>query len=145
VHPKIDLCFIKLPEIPGERDEPSAPVRVDCGELKRSATAKDAQLSRITWNSMVLVVSQHNLPKPGTDFCRAMMLPALKLSPNGFELRDHPLLRRGPPDDQSSVGELPTEAGEAQEYEGLWFSLSALLPVSSGKPPELDQSCLVRM
>jgi len=55
---------------------------------------------------MVLVVSQHNLPKPGTDFGRAMVLPALKLSLNGFKLRDHPLLRRDPPDvysDQSGV------------------------------------------
>jgi len=93
------------------RDAPIAPVRVDCDELKRSATtnnatAKDAQLSRVTRNSMVLVVSQHNLPKPGTDFGRAMVLPALKLSLNGFKLRDHPLLRRDPPDvysDQSGV------------------------------------------
>ena len=74
-----------------------------------------------------------------------MMLPALKLRLNNFELRDHPLLRRDPPDDENSVGELPTEVGEAQECEGLWFSLSALLPISSGKAPELDQSCLVRM
>jgi hypothetical protein len=56
---------------------------------------------------MVLVVSQHNLPKPGTDVARTMMLPALKLSLHGFQLRDHPLLRRNPPDDESSVGELP--------------------------------------
>ena len=94
---------------------------------------------------MVLVVTQHNLAKPCTDLGRTMMLPALKLSLNGFELRDHPLLRRDPPDDESSVGELPTEVGEAQECEGLWFSLAALLPVSSGKAPEFDQSCLVRV
>jgi hypothetical protein len=60
-----------------------------------------------------------------------MMLPALKLSLNDFELRDHPLLRRNPPNDKSSVAvELPTEVGETQEREGLWFSLSTLLPVS---------------
>jgi hypothetical protein len=94
---------------------------------------------------MVLVISQHNLPKPGTDFARAMMLPALELGLNGFELRDHPLLRRDPPDDESSVGELPTEVGETQECEGLWFSLSMLLPVSGGKAPEFDQSRLVRV
>jgi len=94
---------------------------------------------------MVLVVSQHNLPKPGTDLARTMMLPALKLSLHGFQLRDHPLLRRNSPDDESSVGELPTEVGEAQESEGLWFARSTLLPVSSGKAPEFDQSCLVRM
>ena len=85
---------------------------------------------------MVLVVSQHNCPKPCTDLGRAMMLPALKLSLNGFKLRDHPLLRRNPPNDESSAAvELPTEVSETQEREGFWFSLSALLPVSSGEPP----------
>jgi len=75
---------------------------------------------------MVLVVAQHNLAKPGTDLGRAMMLPALKLSLDGFQLRDHSLLRRNPPDDESSVAlALPTEVGETQEREGLWFSLAA--------------------
>ena len=95
---------------------------------------------------MVLVVAQHNLAQPCTDLGRTMMLPALKLSLDGFELRDHPLLRRNPPDDESSVADaLPTEVGETQKREGFWFSLSPLLPVTSGEPPELDQSCLVRM
>ena len=40
---------------------------------------------------------------------------------------------------------LPTVVSEAQEREGLWLFLSPLLPVSSGEPPELDQSGLVRM
>jgi hypothetical protein len=35
------------------------------------ATAKDTQLSRITWNSMVLVVTQHNSAEPSTDLGRA--------------------------------------------------------------------------
>jgi hypothetical protein len=71
---------------------------------------------------VVLVVSQHNFPKPGTDLGRAMMLPALKLSLNGFKLRDHPLLRRNPPNDESSAAvELPTEMSETQEREGFWF------------------------
>jgi hypothetical protein len=74
-----------------------------------------------------------------------MMPSALKLRLDGFELRDHPLLRRNPPDDEGSIGELPTEVGKAQECEGLWFSLSTLLPISSGEPPELDQSRLVRV
>ena len=75
-----------------------------------------------------------------------MMLPALKLSLDGFELRDHSLLRRNPPDDESSVAAaLPTEVGETQERKGLWFSLSTLLPVSSGETPEFDQLCLVRV
>ena len=94
---------------------------------------------------MVLVVAQHDFPKPCTDLGRTMMLPALKLRLDGFELRDHPLLRRNPPDDEGSGSELPTEVGETQEREGFWFSLSALFSVSSGEPPELDQSCLVRV
>src|SRR5262249_32523064 len=69
-----------------------------------NATLEDAQLCRVTRNGVVLVVAQHNLPKPCTNLARAMMLPALKLSLNGFELRDHPLLRRNPPDDEGSVG-----------------------------------------
>jgi len=75
-----------------------------------------------------------------------MMLPSLELSLDGFEFRDHPLLRRNPPDDEGSVlAALPTVVSETQEGEGLWFSLATLLPVSSGEPPELDQSCLVRV
>jgi len=94
---------------------------------------------------MVLVVSNYNLPEPATDLARTMMLPALKLSLHGFQLRDHPLFRRDSPDDESSVGELPTKVGEAQESEGLWFSLSAPLPVSSGKAPVRSVvSCPIR-
>jgi hypothetical protein len=61
-----------------------------------NATTKDAQLSRVTRNGMVLVIAQHNLSKPCTDLGRTMMLPALKLRLDGFELRDHSLLRRTP-------------------------------------------------
>ena len=56
------------------------------------------------------------------------------------------LLRREPPDDESSIMDpLLTVVSEAQKSEGLRFSLPMLLPVSSGEPPEFDQSCLVRM
>ena len=68
------------------------------------ATAKAAQLSRITWDSMVLVVTQHNSAKPSTDLGRAMMLTALQLSLDGVELGRHSLLRRDPPDDLSFTG-----------------------------------------
>ena len=75
------------------------------------------------------------------DLSRTMMLPALKVSLDGFELRDHSLLCRNPPDDESSVdAALPTEVGETQECEGLWFSLSTLLPVTRGEPPEFPVS-----
>ena len=133
------------------RDEPIAAVRVGYDEQGHFATAskldvEDAQLRRVPWNNMVLVVAQHNLAKPFTDRGHTMMLSALKLGLDGFELRDHSLLRRNPPDDESFVTvALPTEVGETQEREGLWFALSTLLPVSSGEPPELDQSCLVRV
>jgi len=40
---------------------------------------------------------------------------------------------------------LPTLVGETQKREGLRFPLSTLLPATGGKPPELDQSCLVCM
>jgi hypothetical protein len=60
------------------------------------------------------------------------MLLALKLNLDGFKLRDHPLFRRNPPDDEMSVASaLPTVVGEAQEREGLGFSLSPLPPVPS--------------
>ena len=52
-----------------------------------NATLKDAQLCRVPRNGMVLVVAQHNLAKPCTDRGRTMMLPALKLSLDGLELR----------------------------------------------------------
>ncbi len=111
-----------------------------------NAATKDAQLSRVTRNGVVSVVARHNLAKPHTDLGRTMMLSALKLSLDGLELRCHSLLRRNPPDGESSVGlALPTVVGEPQEREGLWFSLSALPPVSGGEPPELNQPYLVRM
>jgi len=74
-----------------------------------------------------------------------MMLPELKLGPDGFELRDHPLLRRDPPDDEWSGGELTTEMGKPQKRERLWFPFATPLPSSRSEPPELDQSCFVRM
>ena len=67
-----------------------------------------------------------------------MMLPALKLSLNSFQLRDHPLLRRDPPDDKWSGSELATEMGEAQKREGLWFPFATPLPSSRSKPAELN-------
>jgi len=95
---------------------------------------------------VVLVITQHDLPEPRTDFGLAIMHPALKLSLDGFELRDHSLLRSDPPyGEGSALVALPTVVGETQKGEGLWFSLPPLLPVSSGEPPELDQSSLVRM
>src|SRR5215831_13703337 len=94
---------------------------------------------------MILVVSPYNLPKPRSDLSRTMMLPELKLGLDGFELRDHPLLRRNPPDNEWSGGELATEMGETQKREGFRFPLTTPLPSSRSEPPELDQSCFVRM
>src|SRR5262249_59817388 len=109
------------------------------------ATHEDAQLSRVTRNGMILVITQQTLPKPCAALDRAMMLPELKFSLDGFELRDHPLLRRDPPNDEWSGGEPPTEVGETQERESFRLSLATPLSVSSGVPPELDQSCLIRV
>ena len=58
---------------------------------------------------MVLVVTQHKLSKPRTDFGSTVMLPSLKLSLDGFQLRDHPLLSRDPPNGERSGTELPAD------------------------------------
>ncbi len=110
------------------------------------AKLKDAQLSRVPGDCVVLVITQHNLPEPCTDFGHAIMHSALKLSLDGFEFRNHSLFRSDPPyGEGSALVALPTVVGKAQKGEGLWFSLSPLLPVASGEPPELDQSSLIRM
>ena len=72
------------------------------------------------------------------------MLPALKFNLEGFQLRNHPLLGRNPPDGESSgASGPPTEVGETQKRKGLWLSLSALLAVLGGEPPELDRKSVV--
>src|SRR5712692_7027567 len=110
------------------------------------AKLKDAQLSRVPGDCVVLVITQHNLPEPCTDFGHAIMHSALKLNLDGFEFRNHSLFRSNPPyGEGSALVALPTVVGKAQKREGLWFSLSPLFPVASGEPPELDQSSLVRM
>ena len=68
------------------------------------------------------------------------MLTALQLSLDGFELGYHSLLRRDPPDEGAIAVTLPTIVGETQERESLRFSLSKLLPVTGGKPPELSDT-----
>ena len=120
----------------------------DQNTLPEPAHAKleDAQLSRVPGDCVVLVITQHNLPEPSTDLGHALMHPALKLNLDGFELRDHSLLRSDPPyGEGAALVALPTVVGKAQKGEGLWFSLSPRFPVASGEPPELDQSSLVRM
>ncbi|MGB7548279.1 MAG: hypothetical protein WBM14_11055 [Terracidiphilus sp.] len=109
---------------------------------------------------MVLVIAQHRLPEPRTDLGCAMMSPALKLSLDGFELRDHPLLRYNSPDDESSVAiALPLIyllLGKPFAAPGRIVcrviqslcSDSAVMSVidSISKPDELssEQACLVR-
>jgi hypothetical protein len=39
---------------------------------------------------VVLVITQHDLPEPRTDFGHALVHPALKLNLDGFEFRNHP-------------------------------------------------------
>jgi hypothetical protein len=39
----------------------------------------------------------------------------------------------------------PTTVSETQKGKGLWLPFSSPLPVLGGKPPELDQACLVRV
>src|SRR3982074_2135966 len=95
---------------------------------------------------MVLVVAQHDLPKPSTDFGHAIMFPALKLNLDGLELGNHSLFRSDPTyGEGSALVALPTEVGEAQEREGLRFPLSTQFWVARGNPPKLDRPFLVRM
>ena len=78
---------------------------------------------------MVLVITQHDLPEPRTDVGHAIVHPALKLSLDGFELRDPSLLRSDPPyGEGSALVALPTVVGKTPEGEGLWFSLSPRFP-----------------
>ena len=110
------------------------------------AMSEGAQLIEVAGDSMVLVVAGDNLPKPYTDLTGAIMLPALKLSLDGFQLRNHPLLRSDSPDGEGLVlVALPTVVGEPQEREGLRFPLPMLLPVSGRIAPELDQPGLIRV
>jgi hypothetical protein len=45
-----------------------------------NTTHEDTQPTGITGNGMILVVPQHNLPKPCTNLDRTMMLPKAKFS-----------------------------------------------------------------
>src|SRR6266568_957970 len=110
------------------------------------ASLEDAQLIDVAGHSMVLVVAGDHTSKPYTDLTGAIMLTALKLGLDGFELRNHSLLRSDPPDGEGlGLVALPTEVGEAQEVEGLRFPFPTPLPFTGRIAPELDQPCLVRM
>src|SRR5664279_2280699 len=95
------------------------------------ALAEETQLIDVAGDSMVLVVAGDHAPKPYTDLTGAIMLTALKLNLDGFELRNHTLLRCDPPDGEGlGLVALPTEVGEAQEVEGLRFPLPTPLPLT---------------
>ena len=95
------------------------------------ASSEDAQLIDVAGDSMVLVVAGDNTPKPYTDLTGAIMLAALKLSLDGFELRNHSLLRSDPPDGESlGLVALPAVVSEPQEVEGLRFPFPTPLPVT---------------
>ena len=90
---------------------------------------------------MVLVVTRDKPYEAKHRPPSCMMLTALQLSLDSFELGYHSLLPRDPPDDDGAVAvALPTIVGETQESENLRFSLSKLLPVTGGKPPELSDT-----
>jgi hypothetical protein len=93
------------------------------------ALSEGAQLIDISRNSVVLVVAVNDLPKPCTNLTDTIMLPAEKLCLDGFQLRNHSLFRRNPPDGEG-VGLVtsPAVVGEAQEREGLRFPFAPLFP-----------------
>ena len=110
------------------------------------AISEEAQLIDVAGHSMVLVVAGDHTPKPYTDLTGAIMLTALKLNLDGFELRNHTLLRCDPPDGEGlGLVALPTEVGEAQEVERLRFPFPTPLPLTGRVAPELDQPCLIRV
>src|ERR1019366_394068 len=72
-----------LPLLPGAltaTNEYVAPESID-------ASLEDTQLIDVAGHSMILVVAGDHTPKPYTDLTGAIMLTALKLSLDGFELR----------------------------------------------------------
>ena len=110
------------------------------------AISEDAQLIDVAGDGMVLVVAGDHLPKPYTDLTGAIVLAALKLSLDGFQLRNHALLRSDPPDGEGlGLVAFPTVVGEPQEVEGLRFPVPTLLPVTGRIAPELDQPGLIRV
>ena len=110
------------------------------------ASSEDAQLIDVTGHSMVLVIADDHLPKPYTNLTSAIMLPALKLSLDGFQLRNHALFRSDSPDGVClGLVALPTVVDKPQEVEGLRFPCPTLLPVSGRIASELDQPGLIRV
>ena len=110
------------------------------------ALSEGAQLIDIPGNSMVLVVASDHLLKPCTNLTDTIMLPAEKLSLDSLELRNHSLFRRDPPDGEGiGLVASPAVVGEAQEREGLRFSLAPLFPFAGRIAPELDQPGLFRV
>ena len=110
------------------------------------ASSEDAQLIDVAGNSMVLVVAGYDLVEPYTDLTCAIMLPALKLSLDGFKLRNHSQFRCNTPDGEGlRLVTTPAVVGEAQEREGLRFTIAALLPITGRIAPELDQPGLIRV
>jgi hypothetical protein len=90
---------------------------------------EDAQLSRVPVNGVVLVITQHDLPEPCTDFGRAIMYPALKLSLDGFELGEHSLLRSDPPYGEGSARvALPTVVVKPRKVKVSGFRYFGALP-----------------
>jgi hypothetical protein len=79
------------------------------------ALSEGAQLIDVAGNGVVLVIAVHDLPKPCTNLTDTIMLPAEKLCLDGFQLRNHSLFRRNPPDGEG-VGLVtsPAVVGEAR-------------------------------
>ena len=61
------------------------------------------------------------------------------------EFRSHPFRDRLPEHDESPVSCTVARMCETEEVERFWLSLATPLAVVGGKPPKLDQACLVGM
>ena len=110
------------------------------------AFSEDAQLIDVARDSVILVVAGDHLPKPFADLAGAVMHAALKLSLDGFQLRNHALFRSDPPDGEGlGLVALPTVVGKAQEVEGLRFPFPTLPPVTFSPATNTDSMASTRM
>src|ERR1700694_673186 len=105
---------------------------------------EDPQLRQVSRNSMIAVITGHDLLQPFT-YCRwRLVLTADQFGLDCQQLRRHPLLCRCAPYSKGSIfPALPAVMRETQKGKGLRFSLSTPLPVLGGEPPKLDQSGLL--
>lgn len=89
--------------------------------------------------------SLHEPPKPAALLGNGVVSAQPERGSHLGQLGPHPFRDGLALDPESSVLPLPAVVGEAEEVERLWSPVATRPPVPCGVPPELDQSCLVRV